>query len=62
MEHPESAPTIVTVPDTDRTAILRGLTPNQATAATLFGAVLVLAGAGTGKTRTLTAGVAMRIA
>jgi DNA helicase-2/ATP-dependent DNA helicase PcrA len=43
-------------------AILHGLTPDQARAATLTGAVLVLAGAGTGKTRTLTAGVAMRIA
>ena len=42
-------------------AILAGLTPSQADAATLHGAVLVLAGAGTGKTRTLTAGVAPRI-
>jgi DNA helicase-2/ATP-dependent DNA helicase PcrA len=48
---------------TDRLAtILSGLTPNQAEAATLHGAVLVLAGAGTGKTRTLTADVASRIA
>jgi len=42
--------------------ILSGLTKSQAEAATLQGAVLVLAGAGTGKTRTLTAGVASRIA
>ena len=41
--------------------ILAGLTPAQAEAATLGGPVLVLAGAGTGKTRTLTAGVAWRI-
>lgn len=44
-----------------RTRILGGLTPKQTEAATLEGAVLVLAGAGTGKTRTLTAGVAWRI-
>ena len=44
-----------------RSTILAGLTPAQAEAATLDGAVLVLAGAGTGKTRTLTAGVAWRI-
>ncbi len=43
-------------------AILSGLTRSQAEAATLQGAVLVLAGAGTGKTRALTAGVASRIA
>ena len=42
--------------------VLSGLTPAQAEAATLSGPVLVLAGAGTGKTRTLTAGVAWRIA
>jgi len=42
--------------------IMAGLTPTQAEAAMLQGAVLVLAGAGTGKTRTLTAGVASRIA
>ena len=44
-----------------RRHILGGLTPKQAEAATLDGPVLVLAGAGTGKTRTLTAGVAWRI-
>jgi DNA helicase II / ATP-dependent DNA helicase PcrA len=42
--------------------VLNGLTVDQATAAALSGAVLVLAGAGTGKTKTLTAGVAHRIA
>lgn len=42
--------------------VLNGLTVDQATAAGLSGAVLVLAGAGTGKTKTLTAGVAHRIA
>ena len=45
-----------------RRSVLAGLTPAQAEAATLDGAVLVRAGAGTGKTRTLTAGVAWRIA
>ena len=44
-----------------RRTILAGLTPRQAEAASLSGPVLVLAGAGTGKTRTLTAGVAWRI-
>ena len=44
-----------------RRKILAGLTPRQAEAASLNGPVLVLAGAGTGKTRTLTAGVAWRI-
>ena len=41
---------------------LAGLTREQASAAALTGPVLVLAGAGTGKTKTLTAGVAHRIA
>jgi DNA helicase II / ATP-dependent DNA helicase PcrA len=41
--------------------VLNGLTVDQAAAAALSGAVLVLAGAGTGKTKTLTAGVAHRI-
>ncbi len=42
-------------------AVLAGLTPAQADAASRDGAVLVLAGAGTGKTKTLTAAVAWRI-
>jgi superfamily I DNA/RNA helicase len=42
--------------------ILDGLTQPQARAAALCGPVLVLAGGGTGKTRTLTAAVAHRIA
>ena len=42
--------------------VLAGLTQEQATAARLSGPVLVLAGVGTGKTKTLTAGVAHRIA
>ena len=42
--------------------VLAGLTREQATAAALTGPVLVLAGAGTGKTKTLIAGVAHRIA
>jgi DNA helicase-2/ATP-dependent DNA helicase PcrA len=36
--------------------VLDGLTLDQANAAALSGPVLVLAGAGTGKTKTLTAG------
>ena len=43
-------------------AILAGLTPAQTEAATHDGAILVLAGAGTGKTRTLISAVAWRIA
>jgi DNA helicase-2/ATP-dependent DNA helicase PcrA len=42
-------------------AILAELTPKQREAATLNGPVLVIAGAGTGKTRTLTAAVAHRV-
>ena len=42
------------------TDILAGLTPPQVEAATKSGPVLVLAGAGTGKTKTLTAAVAHR--
>ena len=42
-------------------AILDGLTPRQAAAVTQSGPVLVLAGAGTGKTKTLTRAVAHRI-
>ncbi len=42
--------------------MLGGLTPDQAHAATLTGLFLVLAGAETCKTKTLTAGVAHRIA
>ena len=42
--------------------VLAGLTPQQTAAAIQSGAVLVLAGAGTGKTTTLTAAVAHRIA
>ena len=41
-------------------AILDGLTPQQCAAATQMGAVLVLARAGTGKTKTLTRAVANR--
>ena len=44
-----------------RTAILAGLTAEQAAAATQDGAVLVLAGAGTGKSRTLVTAAAWRI-
>jgi len=42
-------------------SLFQGATAEQQAAATLQGAVLVLAGAGTGKTRTLTLGVAHRI-
>ena len=44
-----------------QSAILAGLTPAQAQAAVHDGAILVLAGAGTGKTRVLTRAVAWRI-
>ena len=44
-----------------RRITLAGLTPRQAEAASLSGPVLMLAGAGTGKTRTVTAGIARRI-
>jgi DNA helicase-2/ATP-dependent DNA helicase PcrA len=47
--------------DNPRVGFLDGLTPNQLQAANKDGPVLVLAGAGTGKTRTLTAAVARRI-
>ena len=47
---------------TDQTSPwLHGLTPRQAAAATHAGSVLVLAGAGTGKTKTLTSAVVHRI-
>ena len=45
----------------DTTSILSDLTPPQREAATATGPVLVLAGAGTGKTKTLTAAVVHRI-
>ena len=45
-----------------RHPILAGLTPRQAQAAEQTGPILVLAGAGTGKTKTLTAAVGHRIA
>ena len=43
------------------TDLLEGLTPQQKTAAVKQGPVLVIAGAGTGKTKTLTAAVVYRI-
>src|SRR3984893_8837587 len=42
--------------------VMAGLTTEQANAAAHYGPVLVLAGAGTGKTKTLTAAVVDRIA
>ncbi len=47
--------------DGSETDVIAGLTPRQREAARQDGAVLVLAGAGTGKTRTLTAAVARRV-
>ena len=43
------------------TDLLKGLTPQQKTAAVTLGPVLVIAGAGTGKTKTLAAAVVYRI-
>jgi hypothetical protein len=51
-------PVTLATPAERLSSILAGLTPRQAQAATLPGAVLVLAGAGAGKTRKLTAGAA----
>src|SRR4051794_41725820 len=49
-------------PEMARHPILAGLTPQQAQASEQTGPILVLAGAGTGKTKTLTAAVGDRIA
>ena len=49
-------------PDMAQHPVLAGLTSQQAIAAQQSGAVLVLAGAGTGKTKTLTAAIGHRIA
>lgn len=49
------------VPAGDEASVIEGLTQEQSLAANTDGPVLVLAGAGTGKTRTLTAAVARRI-
>ncbi|MBB2157366.1 ATP-dependent helicase [Gluconacetobacter diazotrophicus] len=49
------------MPDAEVVAEMDGLTPAQRDAARATGAVAVLAGAGTGKTRTLVAGVVDRI-
>ena len=49
------------VPQREVHPVLDGLTPAQTAAATQPGSALVLSGAGSGKTRTLTAAVAYRI-